>query len=157
MIDTYKSELGPHADELANMMTSMKDAEASEPMLQLLSCAAAAGKESVVALEKSYQERKRLKTSLDATEKKLQAMATPAFSQDSERFVAPPPGPRGPPRPRLPQGMSLPPVGGAGMQARNPNLWAELSGSTGPGMGWFSEKNIVGKEYTEGRRPKTLV
>ena len=43
------------------------------------------------------------------------------------------------------------------MQMRNPNLWSQLnSGTPGPGMGWFSEKSLVGKEYADGRRPKQI-
>jgi hypothetical protein len=158
MLSTYKSELSPHADELANMMNSMKESEQAEPMLQLLSCAAAAGKKSVTELEGAYQEAKRLKIRLAESSTRLDNMNTPAFSKPTERFVekkggAPALGIRI--APSMPAGIQLLPAAKDGMQVRNPNLWAQLnSGGVGPGMGWFSEPKLVGKEYNDGRRPK---
>ena len=161
MIDTYKTELQPHASELANMFTSMKETEQSEPMLQLLSCAAAYGKKSTSELEQSFQETKRLKLRLDESEKKLVGYTTPAFSKTTERFVDRREAPRlsvapAQPTPVLPPGLTLPRASRDGMQVRNPNLWNQLSsGHPGPGMGWFQEPKLTGRDYANGSKPKS--
>jgi len=160
MMETYKEQLGPYADSLQKMFEGMKESEQSEPMLKLLSCAASAHGANVDKLEAQYQAQKKLKTELTEHQKKLSSMSTPAFSAPTERFVekkerrpatrvAPP----------LPSGIQLPRASRAGMQTRNPDLWAHLTAGSASttGMGWFSEKSLVGKEYNEGRRPKPLV
>ena len=159
MMATYKEQLGPYADSLQKMFEGMKESEQSEPMLKLLSCAASAHGSNTAKLEEQYQAQKKLKTELTNHQKKISSMSTPAFSAPTERFVEQ--KKKSPPNAvtRLPSGIMLPRASRAGMQTRNPDLWAQLTaGSTGAnGMGWFSEKSLVGKEYNEGRRPKPLV
>lgn len=158
MMQTYKDQLGPYADSLQKMFEGMKESEQSEPMLKLLSCAASAHGTNTAKLEEQYQAQKKLKTKLSAQEKQLSSLSTPAFSAPTERFVAKQPAPRLP-VPSLPSGIQLPRASRAGMQTRNPDLWAQLTSGNQArnGMGWFSEKSLVGKEYNEGRRPKPLV
>lgn len=163
MIEQYQKELKPHADELANLFNAMKDSEQSEPMLRLLQCAAASGKQSTSKMEDMYQEQKRLKLTIENKEKELTTLKKPAFASPSDRFVehrsaAPKMQVRAAKKTlKLPSGIKLPRACLDGMQVRNPNLWADLSSANvGPGMGWFSEPKLVGKEYTDGRRPKKL-
>ena len=87
-------------------------------------------------------------------------MKTPQFEPTTERFAkkqrANPPTAAGV---RMPTGMSLPTASKSGMQNAYPDLWGQLmssSGSVGPGMGWFQERTLVGKEYHQGRRPANL-
>ena len=158
MMETYKKELGPYADSLQKMFEGMKESEQSEPMLKLLSCAASAHGSNTAKLEEQYQAQKKLKTELSENQKKLSSMSTPAFSAPTERFVEKKETRRAP-VPALPSGIQLPRASCAGMQSRNPDLWAQLTAGnhSSNGMGWFSEKGLVGKEYNEGRRPKPLV
>ena len=157
MMDTYKKQLGPYAESLQKMFEGMKESEQSEPMLQLLSCAASAHGSNTTKLEEQYQAQKKLKTDLDAHRKKLSNLSTPAFSAPTDRFVATKTAARLP-VPSLPSGMQLPRASRAGMQSRNPDMWAQLTsgGGAARGMGWFSESNLVGKEYADGRRPKPM-
>jgi len=164
MIEQYQKELKPHADELANLFNGMKDSEQSEPMVRLLECAAAAGKQSTTKMEEMYQEQKRLKLTIENKEKELTSLKKPAFATPSDRFVehrkpAAKMQVRAAKKPiiNMPSGMKLPRACLDGMQVRNPDLWTKLSSSNvGPGMGWFSEPKLVGKEYTDGRRPKKI-
>ena len=160
MMATYKSELGPYADSLQQMFEGMKDSEQSEPMLKLLSCAASSHGSNTAKLEEQYQAQKKLKSELTEHQKKLSNLSTPAFSAPTERFVEPPAQKAAArlPMPSLPSGIQLPRASRAGMQTRNPDLWAQLTSSSAPtrGMGWFKESNLVGKEYADGRRPKPV-
>ena len=160
MIKKYQKELKPHADSLASMFQGMKESAQAEPMLALLECAAASGKASTTQLEKAYQETKTLKDQIQSVKKEVTAMKTPQFEPSTERFAK---KPRVDAKPassgvRLPTGMSLPTPSKSGMQNAFPALWSQLmsEGNVGPGMGWFSERSLVGKEYHEGRRPANL-
>jgi hypothetical protein len=165
MIEQYNKELKPHADDLANLFNAMKESEQSEPMVRLLECAAASGLKSTSKMEEMYQEQKRLKLTIVNKEKEITSMKKPAFASPSDRFVervqrtpAPKMAIRAAKKPiSMPSGMKLPRACLDGMQVRNPNLWADLtSSSVGPGMGWFSEPKLVGRDYADGRRPKKL-
>lgn len=87
MIAKYQTELKPHADDLAQMFNGMKESEQAEPMLALLSCAASATSHNTKALEKSYQETKRLKTEMASFRSEVQSMKKPAMATPTERFV----------------------------------------------------------------------
>ena len=162
MVTKWKTELNPHAGDLDNLLSSMKENDSAEPMLALLSCAASTYGKNTTELEQQYQEHKRLKMSLEQTKSELTKMKQPAFVSPTERFVdtANSAAPRvqvsqSQPQ-RLPSGIQLPRQSLAGMQNTNPDMWSRMTGGSnvGQGMGWFSESNLVGKEYKEGRRPK---
>jgi len=156
MITKYQKELKPHADSLANMFQGMKESHQAEPMLALLECAAAAGRDSTTRLEEAYQANKRLKTQIGDVQKELTTAKTPAFSDRKSRFTAAPPT-----KTKtnidflMPSGMTLPTPSKSAMQYHFPDLWSNLTSerSVGPGMGCFDEKQFVGKEYKDGRRP----
>lgn len=160
MIKKYQKELKPHADDLANMFQGMKNSAQAEPMLALLECAAASGKASTTQLEKAYQETKSLKEQIQSVKKEVIGLKTPQFETSSERFakkarVAAPTASAV----RMPTGMTLPTASKSGMQNAYPDLWSKLmttGPNVGPGMGWFSESTLVGKEYHDGRRPANI-
>ena len=164
MVKKWKTELEPHQMDLEQVLSAMKNNESSESMVKLLACTASSMGKNAAELEKSYQEQKVLKQKMMDLKNELQKMSTPAFSSPSERFVDLPvkassaaPPKRARYSAPLPPGIQLPRKGIAGMQNRNPDLWAQMTaGSNNVGMGWFSESNLVGKEYADGRRPKKI-
>jgi hypothetical protein len=160
MVSKWKNELNPHAGDLEKLLSSMKENESAEPMLALLSCAASTYGKNTTELEKQYQEHKRLKMSLEQTKGELSKMKQPAFVSPTERFVdtAKTAAPRVRVSQHLPSGIQLPRQSLAGMQTTNPDMWSRMTtgSNAGHGMGWFSESNLVGKEYKEGRRPKAF-
>jgi hypothetical protein len=131
-------------------------------MVQLLSCTASTFGKNAAEMEKLYQEQKQLRQKLKEVQGQLTKASTHAFSDPRERFVdvkasaasQPQQSRKRPRQEHLPPGIQRPRQGLAGMQARNPDLWAQMtqgSASRG-GMGWFSETNLVGKEYDEQRK-----
>jgi len=141
ILSTHQKELGQYEDKYAEMFKAMQANEEAEPMVQLLSCAAAKSAASTAAFEKKYQEaqreNKRLRTQIDA--------AQPAFSKSAERF-APTPPPSQAQNPVAPTDaynrMFAPPTAasqarGGGMRAVNPSLWDTMTrrARTMPGGG----------------------
>jgi hypothetical protein len=77
----YES-LGLHKDELSEQLEAMKQSPQANAIVEMLSCAAAAQKSSVVELEKAYQEKKKL-----VEENKRLKTLTGAFADPTERVV----------------------------------------------------------------------
>ena len=163
MVDLYNQELGDDKDRVEAMFNRMKESDDSMPMVNLLSCTAAAAATSTAKLEQAYQESKRLKTERDSLQAQVARFQKPALDEARERFA---PAPAAAPKPKpsswtpvLPHGMKLPEQQRDGMQVRNPDFWQRLTQrgtSTTNGMSWFSEPTLVGKTYQAGRKPVSL-
>ena len=122
-------------------------------------------------LEEAYQQSKRLKSERDALQAQVSRYQKPALEEAHERFgtktAATPAKPAatgaGAWTSVLPHGMKYPEKQRDGMQIRHPDFWksmTEKNGSGGlgsKGMGWFQEPRLVGKEYQDGRKPKSIV
>ena len=164
MVELYNKELGDDKDRVEAMFNRMKESEDSMPMVNLLSCTAAAAATSTAKLEQAYQESKRLKTERDSLKAQVARFQKPALDEARERFAPAPPAAKPKPSsslwtPVLPHGMKLPEQQRDGMQVRNPDFWQRLTQrgtSTTNGMSWFSEPTLVGKTYQAGRKPVSL-
>jgi hypothetical protein len=155
LMKKYKTELTPHAEELAAMFEGMKKSKCeADPMIALLSCAASSSSANTTQLEHAYQENKTFKKERDSVQSQLTSMKTPALQQNKERFVQK--DDKDDWKPVLPSGMQSVTAPRDGMQIRNPNFWKQLQRGTDVpnGMGWFQEPKLVGKEYSSDRKPK---
>lgn len=85
LLSKYETELKPHEAELDGMFEGMKNNAEAEPMIQALTCAAAAAAGSVTELEAQYQANKKLKTELDDLKSKFAEQSKPMFASKTER------------------------------------------------------------------------
>jgi len=129
--------LGLHKEELSSQLEAMKKSPQANAIVEMLSCAAAAQKSSVVELEKAYQEKKKL-----MEENKRLKTITGAFADPSERVtethhaVASRTQTSAKPTNQFEsifQGSSSSKIGrGRGMQELNPNMYEDMLRSSGP-------------------------
>jgi len=127
--------LGLHKEELSAQLDAMKNSPQANAIVEMLSCAAAARKSSVVELEKAYQEKKklmeenkRLKTitntfadPLERVTETHHAVASNHSSGNQNKFDS------------IFQGSSSTTIGrGRGMKELNPNMYEDMIRSAGP-------------------------
>ena len=148
LMSKYESELKPHEEQLDGMFEGMKNNVEAEPMIQALSCAAAAAAGSITELESQYQANKKLKIEIDALQLKLLEQGKPMFANKQERVVtetetvtAQASISATPAQPKTFQSIFSKSVRtpatlkGAGMRETNPQMWEDLMQSAPRGRG----------------------
>jgi uncharacterized protein YifE (UPF0438 family) len=129
----YES-LGLHKEELSEQLEAMKKSPQANAIVEMLSCAAAAQKSSVVELEKAYQEKRKLMEENKRLKTLTGAFADPAervtethhavaskLSNEPNKFDS------------IFQSSSNTSIGrGRGMQQLNPNMYEDMLRSAGP-------------------------
>ena len=171
--EQFKGTLKPQEEQIDAIMQGLKESEEAAPLVDVVACAASALSGTTTRLEEEYQSTKRLKTEVDQLKEQIATYQKPALASARERFgatsaaeKAPAAAPTAPGQPqwsrvaqRMPRGMKPVQAPRDGVQVRNPDFWKHLVAggtSTGTGMGWFDEANLVGKRYEDGQRPKVL-
>ena len=158
ILETHKSELGQYESKYKEIFDAMQKNEEAEPMVQLLSCAAARSAASTAAFEKKYQaaqsENKRLKQQIES--------AKPAFARTTERFApkAPEAAPSSTPTPDAYNRMFTRPSAGAsamrggGMRSTNPDMWASMMRRAGEMPSGGSKQRFDTSLYSNDRKQK---
>ena len=156
ILETHKSELGQYEGKYNEMFAAMTKNEEAEPMVQLLSCAAARSKASTAAYEEKYQaaqqENKRLRTQIQNNR--------PAFAEPQERFAAPP-APAPTPAPDAYSRMfssssssSTTGARGGGMRTVNPGMWGAMMNRASAMPDGGSKQTFDTSLFSEQRRAK---